>query len=97
LRKKSPCKGTYLNPANRFDHLKFDEDPLEQNLNPKTTNLIDSSQTKISKNDSPDVGFDFSINPYRGCEHGCVQPEVSYLSIRIFGAVSWKRLREEIK
>ena len=37
-----------------------------------TTVSIDASRTVISRNDSPDVGFDQSINPYRGCEHGCI-------------------------
>ena len=38
----------------------------------KTTLSKDSSKSVITKNDSPDIGFDQSINPYRGCEHGCV-------------------------
>ncbi|MEM0968949.1 MAG: PA0069 family radical SAM protein [Verrucomicrobiota bacterium] len=37
----------------------------------QTTVLVDDSQTIISKNESPDIRFDRSINPYRGCEHGC--------------------------
>ena len=43
-----------------------DEDP-----SPKTQFLQDLSQTIISYNNSPDISFDASINPYRGCEHGC--------------------------
>src|ERR1700761_8159683 len=39
--------------------------------NPKTLFLDDQSESIISKNDSPDIGFAASINPYRGCEHGC--------------------------
>jgi len=38
----------------------------------KTTVTIDTSRTVIARNDSPDLGFDRSINPYRGCEHGCI-------------------------
>src|SRR4030081_481896 len=38
----------------------------------KTTVTIDTSRKVIARNDSPDIGFDRSINPYRGCEHGCV-------------------------
>jgi DNA repair photolyase len=38
----------------------------------ETTLLVDSARTVITRNDSPDVPFDRSINPYRGCEHGCV-------------------------
>src|SRR6266853_2010604 len=37
-----------------------------------TTLIVDSTRTIIARNTSPDVGFDRSINPYRGCEHGCV-------------------------
>jgi DNA repair photolyase len=39
---------------------------------PATTLHIDRARTIIARNDSPDVGFDQSINPYRGCEHGCI-------------------------
>ena len=43
------------------------------NLPPfKTTVSVDTSRKVITRNDSPDIGFDRSINPYRGCEHGCV-------------------------
>jgi DNA repair photolyase len=38
----------------------------------KTTVTAESARTIITHNDSPDVGFDRSINPYRGCEHGCI-------------------------
>jgi DNA repair photolyase len=38
----------------------------------ETRLLSDSSRSVISRNDSPDVGFDVSLNPYRGCEHGCI-------------------------
>ena len=36
------------------------------------------SRTIITRNDSPDVGFDRSINPYRGCEHGCTYSSYTY-------------------
>jgi DNA repair photolyase len=40
---------------------------------PLTTTLtVDTTRTIIARNDSPDIGFDRSINPYRGCEHGCI-------------------------
>jgi len=46
---------------------------LDALLEPLATTLtVDTSRTVITYNDSPDVGFDRSINPYRGCEHGCV-------------------------
>ena len=38
----------------------------------KTTVALDTARKVITRNDSPDIGFDRSINPYRGCEHGCV-------------------------
>src|ERR1700728_2753607 len=38
----------------------------------KTVVTPERSKTIIARNDSPDVGFDRSINPYRGCEHGCI-------------------------
>jgi DNA repair photolyase len=47
-----------------------DWDPNED-PSPKTQFLQDLSQTIISYNDSPDISFDASVNPYRGCEHGC--------------------------
>ena len=39
---------------------------------PRTQFFKDHSQTVIARNDSPDVGFQASLNPYRGCEHGCI-------------------------
>src|SRR5216683_3272198 len=38
----------------------------------KTTVALDTARKVITRNESPDIGFDRSINPYRGCEHGCV-------------------------
>ena len=50
-----------------------------------TTVTVDSTRTILAKNDSPDVPFDISINPYRGCEHGCIycyaRPSHSYLGL----------------
>ncbi|MCR9175065.1 MAG: PA0069 family radical SAM protein [Alphaproteobacteria bacterium] len=51
----------------------------------RTTVAIDSSRTVIARNSSPDVPFDRSVNPYRGCEHGCVycfaRPTHAYLGL----------------
>src|SRR4051812_41601457 len=51
----------------------------------KTTVTIERSRSIVSHNDSPDVGFDQSINPYRGCEHGCIycyaRPSHAYLEL----------------
>ena len=38
----------------------------------RTTVTVERPKTIITRNASPDVGFDRSINPYRGCEHGCI-------------------------
>ncbi|HEV7997648.1 MAG TPA: PA0069 family radical SAM protein [Stellaceae bacterium] len=50
-----------------------------------TTLSVDATRTIIARNDSPDIGFDRSINPYRGCEHGCVycyaRPSHAYLGL----------------
>jgi DNA repair photolyase len=66
-------RGASDNPPNRFvpitlsrDEWRDPEDPL-----PHTRLLRDSSRSILTYNDSPDVGFDVGINPYRGCEHGC--------------------------
>ena len=67
-------RGSAENPANRFDRLHYepdpDVDPAEQPA-PRTQFLRDSTRSIITTNDSPDVGFSASLNPYRGCEHGC--------------------------
>jgi DNA repair photolyase len=69
-------RGTPHNPANRFvgrevvadpDALADDEQPA-----PGTQFLRDHTRGILATNDSPDVPFDVSLNPYRGCEHGCV-------------------------
>jgi len=68
-------RGAGSNPANRFEalHLEPDEtwDP-SQDPAPTTRFFRDASKTLINYNDSPDLGFSASINPYRGCEHGCI-------------------------
>jgi DNA repair photolyase len=70
-------RGAATNPANRFETIDvvWDDaatvDPAEMPL-PETVYLRDSTRTIITTNDSPDVGMEASINPYRGCEHGCI-------------------------
>lgn len=69
-------RGAAANPPNRFEARHIEIDPAEwvdaDDLSPTATELIaDHSRSLIATNDSPDVGFDASINPYRGCEHGC--------------------------
>jgi DNA repair photolyase len=67
-------RGATANPPNRFEKLAYSPDayPDEEQPSPRTLYLRDSSRSIIAYNESPDVGFDASINPYRGCEHGCV-------------------------
>lgn len=65
-------RGARLNPTNRFERLQVEADPGEDVWgSPATEFLIDSSQSILSTNESPDIPFDTSVNPYRGCEHGC--------------------------
>jgi DNA repair photolyase len=83
-------RGALSNPAGRFDANtieKMDDgwyeeeapDHLDETVSP------DSARTIISTNASPDVGFDLSINPYRGCSHACVycfaRPSHAYLGL----------------
>ena len=68
-------RGAAGNPPNRFEQIRLEPDedwnPEEDPL-PRTQFLHDKTSTIISRNDSPDVGFEASVNPYRGCEHGCI-------------------------
>ena len=67
-------RGASWNPQNRFEKLAYvrDEEAPPDDESPNTIYLRDPSRTVIAHNDSPDVGFTYSINPYRGCEHGCI-------------------------
>ncbi len=69
-----PGRGAAANPANRFELICYQrdpDDPADEPPGPATRFFRDSARTILAHNDSPDVGFDTSINPYRGCEHGC--------------------------
>jgi len=78
--KKQPQKktgrGAVHNPPSRFVPLEYipAEEAWEEEaeINPRTEFYKDSSKSIISYNTSPDIGFNASINPYRGCEHGCI-------------------------
>jgi DNA repair photolyase len=77
-------RGAPGNPANRFDGIDVDRDGWTgEDPGPETLLLRDRSRSIISRNRSPDVGFEASVNPYRGCEHGCVycyaRPSHEYL------------------
>ena len=63
-------RGSSHNPRNRFEPLALVPDGAP--VGPSTRFLKDTSRSIISYNDSPDVGFEASVNPYRGCEHGCI-------------------------
>ena len=84
-------RGASANIVNRFmqvDYVPYgDAERLaeDDDSRPKTVYMPDASKSIIAYNDSPDVGFDASINPYRGCEHGCVycyaRPTHEYLDM----------------
>lgn len=85
-----PGRGATTNPENRYaaeQREAFDDgwSPEEPLPTPRTQIGVDSSRTVISFNQSPDVPFDRSLNPYRGCEHGCVycyaRPTHAYLGL----------------
>src|SRR5690554_3089323 len=86
-------RGAASNPAGRFEsihHVREDDgwtpdELLEPPARPKTQVTLETARSIISRNDSPDLGFDQSINPYRGCEYGCVycyaRPSHGYLNL----------------
>jgi len=87
----------------------LDQQAAEERLGPETTVIEERVKSILSKNDSPDLSFDLSINPYRGCEHGCIycfaRPTHSYLGLspgldfetRILAKVNAaERLREQL-
>jgi DNA repair photolyase len=74
-------RGAAFNPKNRFETLatekapadfaEYFEDP-EEGRSVLTKFYVDHTRSILAKNDSPDIGFSYSLNPYRGCEHGCI-------------------------
>jgi DNA repair photolyase len=77
-----PKRGTAANPENRFERIHVVAEDDEGRRTP-TELYRDASRTILSENDSPDIPFRFSLNPYRGCEHGCIycyaRPSHEYL------------------
>lgn len=83
-------RGAGLNPDGRFEPLSrvaFDDgwQTLEELPPFKTEVQVEKPKTVITRNESPDIPFDRSINPYRGCEHGCIycfaRPTHSYMGL----------------
>jgi DNA repair photolyase len=83
-------RGATINPGGRFEaEQRIDEDDGWGSLGElpafKTEVAVEKPRTIITRNDSPDISFDRSINPYRGCEHGCVycfaRPSHAYLGL----------------
>ncbi|MEX2171637.1 MAG: PA0069 family radical SAM protein [Pirellulales bacterium] len=87
-------RGAQVQPANRYiatqmvqdlEHVEGDEEYLAALGRPPTEYFSDESQTIISQNDSPDISFRYSLNPYRGCLHGCsycyARPTHEYLGL----------------
>ena len=83
-------RGALSNPSGRFD--KSDREEVddgwyreEESASIAQSVQPDRARSVISTNDSPDVGFEYSINPYRGCEHGCVycfaRPSHAYMDL----------------
>jgi DNA repair photolyase len=82
-------RGTGLNPGNRFSDLEVGPEEFDENSLPESTVatrfIPDSTRSILAKNNSPDICFTYSVNPYRGCEHGCVycyaRPTHEYLGL----------------
>ena len=83
-------RGAQSNASGRFEaeaRVAFDDgwQSLDELPPFKTTVALDTARKVITRNNSPDIGFDRSINPYRGCEHGCVycfaRPTHAYLGL----------------
>src|SRR5689334_8238157 len=87
-------RGSHLDPPNRFGgpvhvldlaEVEQDGEYLESLRKRPTEYLPDRSRSIVTENQSPDVSFRFSINPYRGCSHGCsycyARPTHEYLGL----------------
>src|SRR5262249_24820206 len=87
-------RGSQLDPPNRFggtvhvlalEEVEHDEEYLDSLRKRPTEYLPDRARSTVTENDSPDVGFRYSLNPYRGCSHGCsycyARPTHEYLGL----------------
>ena len=72
-------RGTSEGPKNRFEKIQIEwdaevlygDEDTGSTRGPKTEFFDDLSESVITENNSPDIPYRWSINPYRGCEHGC--------------------------
>src|SRR6202050_1792815 len=87
-RERRRGRGAHSNASGRYEPLArvaFDDgwQSLDEMSPFKTSVTVDATRKIITRNESPDIFFDRSINPYRGCEHGCVycfaRPHPAYL------------------
>ena len=84
-------RGAISSATGRFERLteeSFDDGWSQSDEEPRqitTTLQVERARVILSRNDSPDIGFDRSINPYRGCEHGCIycyaRPAHAYMGL----------------
>jgi hypothetical protein len=85
-------RGAPANPEGRFESVQrsaeydgWDEPPEDDSPRTRTTVTSERARGIVTRNQSPDVPFDVSINPYRGCEHGCIycyaRPSHAYLEL----------------
>src|SRR6476469_7541067 len=86
-------RGATINPEGRFEKVAresfddewFQEPPEGEEAKPKTVIAIEHAKSVISRHNSPDVGFAQSLNPFRGCSHGCsycfARPSHAYLGL----------------
>ncbi|MGD8841339.1 MAG: radical SAM protein, partial [Gammaproteobacteria bacterium] len=89
-RKPLKGRGAVSNADGRYEsrrHVDFDDgwDSPQHERRPKTEVQVDASRGVLVYNQSPDLPFDRSVNPYRGCEHGCIycfaRPTHAYLGL----------------
>ncbi len=93
-RPQAKGRGSQIDPPNRFggpyhlpdlEHVEHDQDYLDSLHDRPTEYIPDHARTVVTENNSPNVGFRYSINPYRGCSHGCAycyaRPTHEYLGL----------------
>lgn len=72
-------RGSHLAPPNRFALTQIEREPIDPaddedgalRRGPATQFMLEQARSIVASNDSPDIPFNYSVNPYRGCEHGC--------------------------